>query len=156
VAIGDRALPDRSGASYSPDFLRANRQLAPSDLDRSNPNPDPRFAWATIIYQARLDGSVVTPSGTIDAMYPKNLTAAVLEEQARILAQGVRVDTETAALSAQEHEIVEALEDRNHEDRPNWFLTYRSNREELLKRIIIIHLLGLAPAGYLTAPDNGP
>jgi hypothetical protein len=22
--------------------------------------------------------------------------------------------------------------------------------------IIIIHLLGLAPAGYLTAPDNGP
>jgi hypothetical protein len=22
--------------------------------------------------------------------------------------------------------------------------------------IIIIHLLGVAPAGYLTAPDNGP
>jgi hypothetical protein len=24
------------------------------------------------------------------------------------------------------------------------------------KIIVIIHLLGLAPAGYLTAPDNGP
>jgi hypothetical protein len=24
------------------------------------------------------------------------------------------------------------------------------------KRIIIIHLLGLAPAGYLAAPDSGP
>jgi hypothetical protein len=24
------------------------------------------------------------------------------------------------------------------------------------RRIIIIHLLGLAPAGYLAAPDNGP
>jgi hypothetical protein len=24
-----------------------------------------------------------------------------------------------------------------------------------VQRIIIIHLLGLAPAGYLTAPDNG-
>jgi hypothetical protein len=29
----------------------------------------------------------------------------------------------------------------------------RSKRREI---IIIIHLLGLAPAGYLTAPDNGP
>jgi hypothetical protein len=25
-----------------------------------------------------------------------------------------------------------------------------------IRRIIIIHLLGLAPAGYLTTPDNGP
>jgi hypothetical protein len=31
---------------------------------------------------------------------------------------------------------------------------FRSTRMQ--RFIIIIHLLGLAPAGYLTAPDNGP
>jgi hypothetical protein len=37
---------------------------------------------------------------------------------------------------------------------PNHSFAARSPRDR--PKIIIIHLLGLAPAGYLTAPDNGP
>jgi hypothetical protein len=56
-----------------------------------------------MICQAYLTEVEVSHS-EIQPTYAKNLTAAVLEEQARLLAQGVHADPETVILSAQEQE----------------------------------------------------
>jgi hypothetical protein len=87
-----------------------------------------------MIYQAYLNRAVV-PYSEIQATYPKNVTAEVLEPQARILAQGVQLDPETTALSAQEHEVMEALESGDHDEQHSWLATYQSHRTELLKVI---------------------
>jgi hypothetical protein len=46
------------------------------------------------------------------------------------------------------------MDPTNEERRGSNISEVSFGKEEM--KIIIIHLLGLAPAGYLAAPDNGP
>jgi hypothetical protein len=63
------------------------------------------------------------------------LKAAILQEQARVLAQGVHTDTETAAISEQQHACLEYLEIAHHEGHVDWKATLENSRQALLEMI---------------------
>jgi hypothetical protein len=88
-----------------------------------------------MIYQAHLNSNILGSAEDIQVKYPKNLMAAVLEEQARILAQGMHTDPEMAALGAQEHEVLEALESGHHDEHPYWMLAFQQGRKNPLEVI---------------------
>jgi hypothetical protein len=88
-----------------------------------------------MICQAYLDSNVLVPAENIHAKPPKNLTATALEEETRVLSQGMYTDLEMAALIAREHGVLESLESGHHEKRPHWLRTYQENRKNLLEVI---------------------
>jgi hypothetical protein len=93
---------------------------------------DPRYPWGLLIYQAYKGEITGVSKEAIQSTYPYNLKEEILEENAKILAQGLHPDRSATEKSNQEHAILEELESSHHDDTPDWRGTLKDARERLL------------------------
>jgi hypothetical protein len=104
--------------------------------NRAVPQSDPRFPWGFLICQAYRGNVPTITKEEIRSAYPYNLKGEILEENAKILAQGLHPDPSAVEKSNKEHAILEDLESSHHDEKPDWLGTMQDARERLLPMIM--------------------
>jgi hypothetical protein len=81
---------------------------------------DPRHEWGNMIYNAYRGNTPDITKELIRQAYPYSIKETILEEYAKILAQGLHPDLSATEKSDREHAIPEEQESSHHEASPDW------------------------------------
>jgi hypothetical protein len=100
---------------------------------RAVPDSDPRCKCGWMTYQAYRGNTPTITKEEIFSTYPYSLKEAILEVNAKILAQGLHPDPTATEKSKKERAILERLESSHHDGTPDCLVIMRDARERLLQ-----------------------